>query len=163
MERWSRVFSTLVSPNAETQRKDVLSRAEILEATDNKDDAKGKFHIARLAKDVHDLIQWLKKKQICTENQQFSFVGTSMGCAVIWSFVELFGESEVKNYTFVDQAPLQNVRSDWCLGSTGCFDEVSLKNLQSAVLKGPDLSEFADGKFNALCVAEGSTLTSRKK
>ena len=25
-----------------------------------KDDAKGKFHIARLAKDVHDLIQWVR-------------------------------------------------------------------------------------------------------
>ena len=88
-----------------------------------KDDMKGKFHISRLAKDVHDFIQWLKKKQICAQNQQFSFVGTSMGCAIIWSFVELFGESEVKNYTFVDQAPLQNMRDDWCLGSTGCFDE----------------------------------------
>jgi non-heme chloroperoxidase len=127
-----------------------------------KDDSKGKFHIARLAKDVHDFIRWLKKKGICPENQQFSFVGTSMGCAVIWSFVELFGESEVKNYTFVDQAPLQNVRSDWCLGSTGCFDEASLKNLQSAVLKGPDLSEFADGNERA-CVAQGSDFKCEKE
>ena len=115
-----------------------------------KDDMKGKFHISRLAKDVHDFIQWLKKKQICAQNQQFSFVGTSMGCAIIWSFVELFGESEVKNYTFVDQAPLQNMRDDWCLGSTGCFDEASLKNLQRAVLKGPDLSEFADGNLSLI-------------
>ena len=53
-----------------------------------KDDAKGKFHIARLAKDVHDLIQWLKKKQICAENQQFSFVGASMGCV---SYLEFCG------------------------------------------------------------------------
>ena len=48
-----------------------------------KDDAKGKFHIARLAKDVHDFIRWLKKKGFCPENQQFSFVGTSMGLSLI--------------------------------------------------------------------------------
>ena len=102
-----------------------------------------------------------EETDLCAKSTVF-IVGTSMGCAIIWSFVELFGESEVKNYTFVDQAPLQNMRDDWCLGSTGCFDEASLKNLQRAVLKGPDLSEFADGNERA-CLAEGSSFKCEKE
>jgi len=34
-------------------------------------------------------------------------VGTSMGAAVIWSYLELFGDARIAKAVFVDQAPLQ--------------------------------------------------------
>ena len=38
---------------------------------------------------------------------QVTVVGASMGCAVIWSYIELFGEERLSQAVFVDQAPLQ--------------------------------------------------------
>ena len=34
-------------------------------------------------------------------------MGTSMGAAVIWSYLELFGDARIAKAVFVDQAPLQ--------------------------------------------------------
>jgi pimeloyl-ACP methyl ester carboxylesterase len=39
--------------------------------------------------------------------QDVTVVGTSMGAAVIWSYVELFGVERLGKAVFVDQAPLQ--------------------------------------------------------
>jgi hypothetical protein len=36
-------------------------------------------------------------------NGAHAVVGTSMGCAVIWSYVELFGTARLKSAVFVDQ------------------------------------------------------------
>ena len=44
------------------------------------------------------------------------------------------------------QAPLQYRLPDWDLGSTGCFDQASLKGLQDALA---DLDSFADGNADA--------------
>eukprot|EP00775_Hariotina_reticulata_P013434 gene13434-13562_t len=94
------------------------------------------FHVARLAADLHDFISSLKLTD-CT------VVGTSMGCAVIWSYVELFGTQHLKQAVFVDQAPLQNRTDGWNLGSKGCYDAETLKNLQQQLMK--DLGSIADG------------------
>jgi len=66
-----------------------------------------------------------------------------MGCAVIWSYVELFGSRHLRQAVFVDQAPLQNRTDDWTLGSKGCYDAETLKNLQHQLDK--DLASIADG------------------
>ncbi len=39
--------------------------------------------------------------------QVVTVVGTSMGAAVIWSYLELFGDARIAKAVFVDQAPLQ--------------------------------------------------------
>eukprot|EP00877_Chromochloris_zofingiensis_P008996 jgi/Chrzof1/434/Cz01g15220.t1 len=70
-----------------------------------------------------------------------------MGCAVIWSYIELFGHNRLHKAVFVDQAPLQYRNLDWELGSKGCYDAESLAALQKAV--NSDMSAFADG--NAAC------------
>ena len=36
-----------------------------------------------------------------------TLVGTSMGAAVIWSYLELFSDARIARACFVDQAPLQ--------------------------------------------------------
>ena len=60
-------------------------------------------------------------------------VGTSLGCAVIWAYVELYGEASLGKLVFVDQAPSQWVLPDWRLGSKGIFDAASLSNIQAAI------------------------------
>ena len=42
------------------------------------------FHVARLAADLHEFLEQLNLSDV-------TVVGTSMGCAVIWSCYELFG------------------------------------------------------------------------
>ena len=65
------------------------------------------------------------------------------GCAVIWSYIELFGQSAIKGCVFVDQAPLQNLAHDWKLGSKGCYDIASLTRMQCALET--DFASFARG------------------
>eukprot|EP00892_Ulva_mutabilis_P007942 jgi/Ulvmu1/551/UM001_0559.1 len=97
-------------------------------------------HVARLAADLHEMLQHL---QLC----DVFLLGTSMGCAVIWSYIELFGQSAVKGCVFVDQAPLQNLTHDWKLGSKGCYDIASLTRMQCALES--DFPAFAKGGCDA--------------
>jgi len=62
------------------------------------------FHVARLAADLHALIEgtWLASAEPAP-----ALLGTSLGCAVIWSYVELYGEGRCSKLIFVDQAPSQ--------------------------------------------------------
>ena len=97
------------------------------------------LHVARLAADLQCFLETLQLDDVY-------LLGTSMGCAVIWSYIELFGENSLRGCVFVDQAPLQYRLPDWDLGSTGCFDQASLKGLQDALA---DLDSFADGNADA--------------
>jgi len=81
------------------------------------------FHVARLAADVNDLLTALDLKDVYV-------VGTSMGAAVIWSYIENYRTSRLGGAVFVDQAPLQNIAEDWRLGSKGCYDAASLSALR---------------------------------
>lgn len=117
------------------------------------------YHVARLAADLHELLTQLDLTEV-------TLVGTSMGCAIIWSLIELFGEARLKQAVFVDQAPLQNITPDWKWGSTGCYDLVTLTRLQCKLQT--DFKGFAadNGKFCAslplspevVRVLEGETL-----
>jgi pimeloyl-ACP methyl ester carboxylesterase len=80
-------------------------------------------HVSRFAADLRDLINHLGLDNV-------TLVGASLGCAIIWSYFELFGSRKIKAAVFVDQAPLQNRAEDWSLGSKGCYDVVSLTRLQ---------------------------------
>uniref|UniRef100_A0A383V6P7 AB hydrolase-1 domain-containing protein n=1 Tax=Tetradesmus obliquus TaxID=3088 RepID=A0A383V6P7_TETOB len=94
------------------------------------------FHVARLAADLRDFLQALQLADV-------TVVGSSMGCAVIWSYVELFGLQRLKQAVFVDQAPLQNRAPDWQLGSKGCYDAATLAGLQKTLAE--NLEAVADG------------------
>jgi len=95
--------------------------------------------VARLAADLKDFIEALQLEKPVV-------VGTSLGCAVIWAYVELYGEASLGKLVFVDQAPSQWRLPDWSLGSKGIYDAASLSSIQAAVR---DLDAFADG--NADC------------
>jgi pimeloyl-ACP methyl ester carboxylesterase len=52
------------------------------------------FHVARLAADLRDFLTALELTDV-------TVVGSSMGCAVIWSYIELFGLQRLKQAVFV--------------------------------------------------------------
>ncbi|KAI5866281.1 alpha/beta-hydrolase [Durotheca rogersii] len=85
----------------------------------------GGYHVARLAADLRDLVAHLRwvysaaappsSTHAGTENRErkrlkFVPVGCSIGAAVVWTYVELFGsdDDDFAGYVFADQAPLQD-------------------------------------------------------
>ena len=98
------------------------------------------FHVHRLAADLRELLAAL-------EIEKPVVVGTSLGCAVIWAFVELYGDAALGKCVFVDQAPSQWTFPDWKFGSKGIYDAASLANIQAALFGG--MEAFAAG--NAEC------------
>ncbi|TDZ37856.1 AB hydrolase superfamily protein YdjP [Colletotrichum spinosum] len=91
----------------------------------------GGYHVARLAADLCSLVAHLRR---AAPNAKFVPVGCSIGAAVLWTYVELFGCDDFAGFVFVDQAPLQN-RSrfdswDERFAHTGCYDEETTKAAQ---------------------------------
>lgn len=62
--------------------------------------------ISRFSADLRDFM-----KPINVEKAHF--FGWSMGCAVIWSYIDLFGSTAVKKLVFLDEAPSIYCHSDW--------------------------------------------------
>jgi len=112
------------------------------------------LHVARLAADLRDFLALLQSHGRLGSDGRATLVGTSMGCAVIWSYIELFGEDLVRSLVLVDQAPLQNRAEGWSLGSTGCYDAETLRALQHALAK--DMGAFAEGNAEA-CFSQSTT------
>lgn len=90
------------------------------------DRVRGGYHVARLAADLAGLVMHLRTKAPMV---QIIPVGCSIGAAVLWTYVELFGCADFLGFVFVDQAPLQDrsVFDNWdqSLAHTGCYDEAS--------------------------------------
>ncbi|MEG1432184.1 alpha/beta fold hydrolase [Eubacterium sp.] len=71
--------------------------------------------IARYAMDVKNLLDHLDVEDV-------TVLGWSMGAAILWSYLELFGKYRVGKLVCVDQAPLQYTGPDWVWGQNGCYD-----------------------------------------
>jgi pimeloyl-ACP methyl ester carboxylesterase len=56
------------------------------------------YRISRLAADLQAVLAH-------EDVEDITVIGHSMGCAVIWSYLELFGSSKIKNLVLVDQTP----------------------------------------------------------
>lgn len=97
----------------------------------------GGYHVARLAADVRDLVAHLRK---FAPDARIVPVGCSIGAAVLWTYVELFGDSDFAGFIFVDQAPLQD-RSDivdyWDVrrAHKGCYDEATMLAAQRSWIR----------------------------
>lgn len=57
------------------------------------------YHISRLAADLHAVFELENVGNI-------TLVGHSMGCSVIWSYLELFGSERVKKLVLIDQGAM---------------------------------------------------------
>jgi pimeloyl-ACP methyl ester carboxylesterase len=77
------------------------------------------YRIARLAKDLHDLLAALGLSDV-------TLLGWSIGSPVIWSYLELFGIERVARVVFVDQAPRAYRGLDWEWATTTAFDDAAL-------------------------------------
>lgn len=57
------------------------------------------FHISRMAKDIHEIVEALPDEKVV-------LVGHSMGCSIIWSYIELFSESTLEKIVLIDEDPV---------------------------------------------------------
>ncbi|MMZ49763.1 AB hydrolase superfamily protein YdjP [compost metagenome] len=62
--------------------------------------------ISRFSADLHEFLQHINVKQA-------NFCGWSMGCSVLWSYIDLFGESAIKKLALIDEAPSIYCHTDW--------------------------------------------------
>ncbi|GAA1201169.1 alpha/beta fold hydrolase [Pseudonocardia alaniniphila] len=62
-------------------------------------DPEAGWHLHRLAFDLHELLDHLALDDV-------TLIGHSMGCSVIWAYLELFGPARVHKLAFADQTPL---------------------------------------------------------
>lgn len=97
----------------------------------------GGYHVARLAADLRSVVASLRgAKRIVP-------VGCSIGAAVLWTYVELFGDADFAGFVFADQAPLQD-RSAFGGGwdesrcHRGCYDEATMLGAQKAWTETPE-------------------------
>lgn len=90
------------------------------------DKPKHGYRIARLAADLRDLIGALNL-------QDTTVLGWSIGCPIIWSYLELFGQDRLRSAIFVQQTPKQYYSPTWKLGHATCYDQAGLAYLQQQV------------------------------
>ncbi|WP_433288055.1 alpha/beta fold hydrolase [Pseudonocardia sp. CA-142604] len=62
-------------------------------------DPEAGWHLHRLAFDLHELLDHLALDDV-------TLIGHSMGCSVIWAYLELFGPARVHKLAFADHTPL---------------------------------------------------------
>lgn len=100
---------------------------------------RGGYHVARLAADLRDIVEALRKTQA---DVQVVPVGCSIGAAVLWTYVELFADSDFAGFVFADQAPLQDRSAfdawDETKAHKGCYDEATMLAAQRAWTDTPD-------------------------
>jgi non-heme chloroperoxidase len=104
------------------------------------------YSIARLSKDVHDLLADLSLADV-------TLLGHSMGCSVIWSYWELFGAERLAKLVLVDQMPFITANPAWSPeekeASGALFDANSLYTNINA-LAGPDGVKTTEGFIGAM-------------
>lgn len=95
---------------------------------------RGGYHVARLAADLRTIVSRLRA---ASPRARIVPVGCSIGAAVIWTYVELFGCDPFAAFAFVDQAPLQDLSPrfdgwDKSKAHTGCYDEATMLAAQES-------------------------------
>lgn len=86
--------------------------------------------ISRYAMDIRNLLDHLDVREV-------TLLGWSMGAAIAWSYLELFGTDRVAKLVCVDQSPAQYTGPDWKWGQNGCYDVEMFIRLICAVEHDP--------------------------
>jgi len=76
------------------------------------------YRVARLAADLRDLLTALDLRDA-------TLLGWSLGCPVIWSYLELFGRDRIRDVVLVEQTPKQFQTADWRKAHAQSFDQAS--------------------------------------
>ena len=114
------------------------------------------YRVYRLAKDLHEVLESLALSAV-------DLMGHSMGCAVIWAYLDLYGPSKIERLVLVDQAPCMLPHADWEAEEKsryGCFyeDSSGVDEFAAVVNDSTDLTstvELLKGLFNP-CYPEDS-------
>ncbi|KAK4196019.1 Alpha/Beta hydrolase protein [Triangularia verruculosa] len=103
--------------------------------------SKGGYHVARLASDLRDFLLHIRSLSHAKQYKTTA-IGQSIGAAILWTYIELFGDSDFTSFIFVDQAPLQDrdLRFGWdeTKAHRGCYDEKSMLAAQEAWVERPE-------------------------
>jgi non-heme chloroperoxidase len=70
------------------------------------------YRIARLAADVHDLIDQLSLNDITA-------IGHSMGCSVLWCYIDIFSSNQISKLVLVDEPTTLAIDPSWPEGRAG--------------------------------------------
>jgi non-heme chloroperoxidase len=77
-------------------------------------------HGYRLARFATDLAEFIDHRKL----SDLTLVGHSMGCAVIWSYLEQYGDSRISRLALIDQAPVVTAWPNWTekdIRDAGCL------------------------------------------
>ena len=99
------------------------------------------YRVGRLAKDLSEVLDELGLSSV-------DLLGHSMGCAVIWAYLDLFGPNRVQRLVLVDQAPCMFPQAQWSdeqRSRFGCFYQTA-----------DDVDEFAK---NVLAASDRESTT----
>lgn len=120
------------------------------------------YRISRLAKDLHDGFAALELTEI-------NLLAHSMGCAVVWCYLDLFGPERLVKLIFVDQSPFQTANPSWsdferqsaefALDPASRRDPVTLYEIDNLVRTVKDLAGPAGTEMTRQFI--GSLFTSR--
>ncbi len=64
------------------------------------------YRIERFAKDFYDFLEYLKR-------EEFYLIAHSMGNAIAWSYMSIFGQEKIVKYVLEDQAPCMVCNPVW--------------------------------------------------
>jgi pimeloyl-ACP methyl ester carboxylesterase len=84
----------------------------------NSDKPSQGYRVPRLAKDLYDVLAALDLHDV-------TVLGWSLGCPVIWSYLELFDTERLAQAIFVEQSPRQYYGLDWKYAHATCYDDAS--------------------------------------
>lgn len=84
------------------------------------------YRVSRLARDLYDLLSALNLQDV-------TVLGWSLGCPIIWSYLELFGNERLSAAIFVEQTPRQYLAPDWKYAHAACYDDAGLARTQMQV------------------------------
>ncbi|KAH7170689.1 Alpha/Beta hydrolase protein [Dactylonectria macrodidyma] len=129
--------------NFSTLSESVWAIAPDMRGHGRSDHTRGGYHVARLASDLSGLVQYIRKK---APGIQIVPVGCSIGAAVLWTYIELFGCGDFAGLVFVDQAPLQDrsLFDNWdkSLAHTGCYNEDTMLAVQRSWIEDSDAAHL---------------------
>lgn len=96
------------------------------------------YRISRLAQDIYELIGALHLRKP-------HLFGHSMGCSLIWSYLDLFGFNGIDRLVLIDQSPLVVSRSHWNaqeIAESGAVFTAEQLNASVHALENSEAEEF---------------------
>jgi non-heme chloroperoxidase len=100
------------------------------------------YRLSRMAMDVREFFLSLDKPKAY-------FMGHSMGCSVLWCYIDLFGQDSIEKLILIDQAPflLANPADDEAAVRSYGGQRLDMWQLVNAFLKSPEEGAAAFARY----------------